>query len=102
VSSDGSVRQVQENVLSPFAAVTAFPSDEMHLLRLCSVRNGTPAIGFREECASARGLSADKLEVWSEHKASTEVELTIPAWVAYLAHEEGRSRLLARKVEHAP
>lgn len=35
VSSDGSVKEVQDNVLSPFAAVTAFSSDEAITLDYC-------------------------------------------------------------------
>jgi acetolactate decarboxylase len=35
VSSDGSVREVQDNVLSPFAAVTAFSSDAAITLDYC-------------------------------------------------------------------
>jgi len=35
VSSDGSVREVQDNVLSPFAAVTAFSSDKAITLDYC-------------------------------------------------------------------
>ena len=36
VRSDGSVREVQDNVLSPFAAVTAFSADEAITLDYCS------------------------------------------------------------------
>jgi acetolactate decarboxylase len=35
VSSDGSVREVQDDVLSPFAAVTAFSSDKAITLDHC-------------------------------------------------------------------
>ena len=54
--------------------------------------------GMRERAKAMRG----QLEVWSEHEAGTEVELTIPASVAYVAHEERRFRLFARKVGLAP
>ena len=35
MSSDGSMREVQDNVLSPFAAVTAFSSDKAITLDYC-------------------------------------------------------------------
>jgi len=54
--------------------------------------------GMRERAKAMRG----QLEVWSEHEAGTEVELTIPASVAYVAHEERRFRFCARKVGLAP
>jgi signal transduction histidine kinase len=54
--------------------------------------------GMRERAKAMCG----QLEVWSEHGAGTQVELTIPASVAYVAHEEPRFPLVARKVGHAP
>jgi len=48
------------------------------------------------ECAKAIG---GRLEVWSEHGAGTEVELTLPASVAYGAHRGRGFGLLTREVE---
>jgi signal transduction histidine kinase len=50
--------------------------------------------GMRER---ARGIGG-QLEVWSEHGAGTEVELTIPASVAYGGHASRRLRLFKRNV----
>jgi len=49
--------------------------------------------GMRER---ARGIGG-QLEVWSEHGAGTEVELIIPASVAYGRHASRRFRLLNSK-----
>jgi signal transduction histidine kinase len=40
-----------------------------------------------------------QLDVWSEREAGTEVELTIPASVAYGGHVGRRFRLFKRKGE---
>ena len=61
-------------------------------------RDGRPGhfgvSGMRERAKSIGG----QLEVWSEHGAGTEVELTIPASVAYPNRADGRFRLFTRKV----
>jgi len=49
--------------------------------------------GMRERAKAIGG----QLEVWSEHGAGTEVELTIPASVAYGSHSGRRFRLFNRK-----
>jgi len=50
--------------------------------------------GMRER---AKGIGG-QLEVWSEHGAGTEVELTIPASVAYGRHASRRFRLFKSKM----
>ena len=40
-----------------------------------------------------------QLDVWSEREAGTEVELTIPASVAYGSHWGRRFRVFKRKAE---
>jgi signal transduction histidine kinase/ligand-binding sensor domain-containing protein len=50
--------------------------------------------GMRERSKSIGG----QLEVWSEHGAGTEVELTIPASVAYGRHARRRFRLFRSKM----
>ena len=50
--------------------------------------------GMRER---AKGIGG-QLEVWSEHGAGTEVELTLPSSVAYGEHARQRFRLFKRKV----
>ena len=49
--------------------------------------------GMRERAKSAGG----QLEVWSEHGADTELELRIPASVAYGSHAGRHLRLFTRK-----
>ena len=49
--------------------------------------------GMRERAKCIGG----QLEVWTEHGAGTEVELTVPASVAYAAHGRQRFPLFARK-----
>jgi len=51
--------------------------------------------GMREGAKAIGG----QLEVWSEHGAGTEVQLTIPASVAYGSHPGRRFRLFTGKVE---
>jgi len=48
-------------------------------------------MGMRERAEHIRG----KLEVWSERGAGTEVELRLPASVAY-AHKPGRRSIFTR------
>ena len=50
--------------------------------------------GMRER---AKSVGA-QLEVWSEHHAGTEIELTVPASVAYGSHARRRLRLFPAKV----
>jgi signal transduction histidine kinase len=50
--------------------------------------------GMRERARSVCG----QLEVWSEHGAGTEVELTIPASVAYERHASRRFRIFKSKM----
>ena len=49
--------------------------------------------GMRER---SRGIGG-QLEVWSERRAGTEVELTVPASVAYEGHSEWRFHGVKRK-----
>ena len=49
--------------------------------------------GMRERAESIGG----QLEIWSERGAGTELELTIPALVAYGARADGRFRLFTAK-----
>jgi len=49
--------------------------------------------GMRERAKRIGG----HLEVWSEHGAGTEVELTVPASVAYAAQGGGRFRFVMRR-----
>jgi signal transduction histidine kinase/ligand-binding sensor domain-containing protein len=49
--------------------------------------------GMRERCKGIGG----QLEVWSERRAGTEIELTIPASVAYGSHTGRRFRVFKRK-----
>jgi len=51
--------------------------------------------GMRERAKAIGG----GLEVWSEQGAGTEVELYVPASVAYQGHAHGRFRLFRRKAE---
>ena len=50
--------------------------------------------GMRERSKSIRG----QLEVWSEHGAGTEMELTIPATIAYGDRAARRLRLFKNKL----
>ncbi len=50
--------------------------------------------GMRER---AKGIGG-KLEVWSEHGAGTEIELTVPASIAYQSYARRQFRLFKRKV----
>ena len=51
--------------------------------------------GMRERAKGIRG----QLDVWSEEGAGTEVELTLPASVAYGTHARRRFSLFKNKVE---
>ena len=65
-------------------------------------KEGRPRhFGFRGMRERAKRIGG-QLEVWSEHGAGTEVELTVPASLAYGRHARRRRRLFTRKVGTNP
>ena len=62
-------------------------------------QEGRPGhFGLRGMHERSKGIGG-QLDVWSERGAGTEVELTIPASVAYGRHPGRRFRLFKRKAE---
>ena len=67
-------------------------------MRACSVRKGARDTLACGGCGNAPRVFGGQLEVWSEHGAGTEMELTIPATIAYGDRAARRLRLFKNKL----